>query len=306
MENKDSTKKVFGLAIRIGGISLLLKGKTSQNKGFKDPCYTKFLSHESSRTSLIFKQSNERLPDKIYRHRFDSPGLWSIDFNDNSDFRIELKGRGKRPLAYVEVSVKGKKGFIYTNNKGLEGRMSEFFAQRLFSLPFSYPVDEVIFMNILPLYKGLLLHACGIDDNGKGYIFSGFSGAGKSTMARQWLRKRGVRLLNDDRVIVREMRRNFYIFGTPWHGEINKCDPGMVRLKTIFLIKHGSENKARPLSPSEAVTSLIARSFSPLWDREGMERAMEVIERLVRKVPCYELSFKPDKGVINYIRSVDL
>lgn len=306
MNIKNSKNSRFsGTIIRIGGVSLLLNGKLSQNKEFQDPCYGKFLSPELSKPLLIFKQSNERLPDKIYRHRFDSPGLWSIDFNDNSDFRIELKGRGKRPLAYVEVSVKGKKGFIYTNNKESE-RMSEFFAQRLASLPFSYPVDEVIFMNILPLYKGLLLHACGIDDNGKGYIFSGFSGAGKSTMARQWLRKRGVRLLNDDRVIVREMRRNFYIFGTPWHGEINKCDPGMVRLKTIFLIKHGSENKARPLSPSEAVTGLIARSFSPLWDREGMERAMEVIERLVRKVPCYELSFKPDKGVINYIRSVDL
>lgn len=291
------------MKISIGGVLLYLNASLN-NEIIKDPCYRKFLSSKTLTPFLTFRFSNNKLPDKKYSNCFDSPGLWSIDFNDHSDFCIQLRGRDGKPVAYIEVSVKSKKGFIYTSNKESEGRMSEFFAQRLSSLPFSYPVDKVIFMNILSLYKGVLLHACGVDDNGKGYIFSGFSGAGKSTMARQWLGKRGVRLLNDDRVIVREMRRNFYAFGTPWHGEINKCDPGMVRLKAIFLIKHGRENKVRPLSLSEAAAGLIARSFSPLWDREGMGKTMEVIERLARKVPCYELSFKPDKGVINYIRGV--
>lgn len=306
MENKDSSEKVFGVAIRIGGISLSLKGKTTQNKGFKDPCYSKFLSHESSRTSLIFKRSNERLPEKIYRHHFDSPGLWSIDFDDHCDFCIQLRGRDRKPLADIEVSVKDKKGFIYINNKESGERMSEFFAQRLSSLPFSYPVDEVIFMNILPLFKGILLHACGINDNGNGYVFSGFSGAGKSTMAKQWLGVRGVRLLNDDRVIIRETRGNFYVHGTPWHGELRDCDPGKARLKAVFFIRHGRENNIRPLSLSEAVTGMIARSFSPLWDREGMQKVIEVVEKIVRKIPCYELSFRPDHNVINYIRSLGI
>lgn len=294
------------MRIKIGGVSLSLEGM--DKKGI-NACYKKFISGVMSRPFLTFRFSN-RPPEKKYSNRFDSTGLWSIDFNSYRDFCIELRGRDRKTIAHVEVSAKEGKGVIYINSRSclspLQGSRPTKPYEPLCGLPFYYPVDEVIFMNILPLFKGILLHACGVDDNGEGYIFSGFSGAGKSTMARQWLGKRGVRLLNDDRVIVRETKRNFYVFGTPWHGEINKCDPNMVRLKAVFLIKHGSENKVRTLSLSEAVTGILTRSFSPLWDKEGMERTMEVIERLVRKVPCYELAFSPDKGVINYIRGVEI
>lgn len=283
------------MRINIGGISLLLSEK---NAKVTDPCYQKFLSSRHSNHCLRFRLSSTNYPERHYSHRFDSPGLWSIMFNNNRDFCIELRGQKGMPVACIEVLLDRGKGTIYQcTGKDSLG---------LPPLPFRYPVDEVIFMNILSLYNGLLLHSCGIDDNGRGYIFSGFSGSGKSTLAKQWSGESGVRLLNDDRVIVREIKGSFYAFGTPWHGEIALCDPGKVRLVAIFFIKHGRDNSVKPLSLSEAVSGIIARSFSPLWDKDGMARTLEVAERLARKIPCYELSFYPDRGVIDYIRGIEI
>ncbi len=306
------------MKIKIGGISLSLK--RAGNEAIKDPCYRRFLSTEGGCAHITF-EGCKNLPDKSYHGRFDSPGLWSIAFNDHADFCIELRGGSRRPIAFVQVSVKEKKGYIHAPLSVLRascsvvhygipnhGQQSMEYGPRntVTSLPFHYPVDEVIFINILPLYRGILLHACCINDNGKGYIFSGFSGAGKSTMAKQWLNADGAKVLNDDRTIVREIRGLFYAYGTPWHGELTVCEPERVRLRAVFIIRHGSNNNIRTLSLSEAVSGIVARSFSPLWDRKGMHRAVEIIERLVRNTPCYELMFRPDRDVIEYIRSLDI
>ena len=50
--------------------------------------------------------------------------------------------------------------------------------------PFSYPLDELIIINLLCRKYGLLVHSCGFVYKDKGYLFIGSSGAGKSTMAR--------------------------------------------------------------------------------------------------------------------------
>ncbi len=292
------------MKIKIGGISLSLK--RAGNEAIKDPCYRRFLSTEGGRAHITFEDC-KNLPDKRYQGCFDSPGLWSIAFNDHADFCIEVRGGSTRPIAFVQVSVKEKKGCVHIKDPSGLARLSRY-RRSIFPclLPFHYPVDEVIFINILPLYKGILLHACCINDNGNGYIFSGFSGAGKSTMAKQWLNADGAKVLNDDRTIVREIRGLFYAYGTPWHGELTACEPERVRLRAVFIIRHGSKNSIRTLSLSEAVSGIIARSFSPLWDRKGMHRAVEIIERLVRDIPCYELMFRPDRDVIEYIRSLDI
>lgn len=288
------------MEIRIGDVSLTLKGAGSER--INDPCYSKFITKEGLIPSLRFEFSN-KTPKKTYENRFDSPGLWALDFNDIRDFCIEMKGYNRKAIATIQVSFKDKRGLIYLRDNGsaLKGSLTK----RLSCLPFCYPVDQVIYINILPLYKAILLHACGIKENGKAYLFSGFSGAGKSTMAKQWLGLEGIKVLNDDRIIVRELRGVFYAYGTPWHGELSKCEPERGRLRALFIIRHGKDNNLRPLSLSEATSGIITRSFLPFWDKEGMEKAIDVIERLVRKVPCYELTFRPDRTVVTYIRSLE-
>src|SRR5262249_20236905 len=68
--------------------------------------------------------------------------------------------------------------------------------------PLEYPLDELLVIHYLARERGLEVHACGVRDaDGRGYLFAGQSGAGKSTIARLWLGEPAATILSDDRVI---------------------------------------------------------------------------------------------------------
>ncbi len=69
--------------------------------------------------------------------------------------------------------------------------------------PFVYPFDEVVFLARLSRERGVLVHACGLALGGRGLLFLGTSGAGKSTTARLWKERGGVTILSDDRIVIR-------------------------------------------------------------------------------------------------------
>ena len=62
---------------------------------------------------------------------------------------------------------------------------------------------ELILRTAILFSGGLVFHSSGLDDNGKGLVFIGHSGAGKSTQAGLWSREPGVIAMNDDRIAVR-------------------------------------------------------------------------------------------------------
>ena len=170
--------------------------------------------------------------------------------------------------------------------------------------PFFGPVLELLTIKNLARGRGAILHACGIELNGKGYLFAGESGAGKSTLAGLWDRQPGAVVLSDDRTIVRAQDGRFRMYGTPWHGEARFGRPGGVTLEKIFFLRHAPRNAVRDVARACAVTRLLTCSFPPYWDGAGMEFVMEFFSNLVAAVPCQALSFAPDKQVIELIRAL--
>ena len=49
--------------------------------------------------------------------------------------------------------------------------------------PFEYPLDGLILYYLTVIHGDIMIHASGVNNAGHGYIFSGVSGKGKSTMA---------------------------------------------------------------------------------------------------------------------------
>ena len=171
--------------------------------------------------------------------------------------------------------------------------------------PLNRPLGEVLFSHLLTVTgRGVLFHACGIAQDGRGTLFAGVSGAGKTTMSRLWLSEPNVTLLNDDRIIIRERDGAFWMYSTPWHGEEKSVTNMAVPLDRVFIIGHGTENSARKLRTSSAVASMLARSFPTHWDSNGMSFALGFLEALSREVPCYKLEFVPNRSVVEYVSSV--
>jgi hypothetical protein len=192
--------------------------------------------------------------------------------------------------------------------------------------PLGYPLDELLIMHRLTQEKAIELHGCGIvRADGNGNLFVGHSGAGKSTTTRLWTAREDVEVLSDDRIIVRrdeqqqvphlrfaEVRNDnaFFscghkhtmrMYGTPWHGEAMYASPNCAPLARIFILEHGRGNVLTPLSPSQAVAELFARSFVPFHRHEYVDSALAFLQEVVDTVPVYRYAFEPDPRAVDTI-----
>ena len=169
--------------------------------------------------------------------------------------------------------------------------------------PLEYPLDELLVIGLLARSQGVQLHACGaVDEDGRGYMFPGQSGAGKTTIALLWARRNGCKLLSDDRIVLRQRRVQVWMYGTPWHGEAGFALPDGAPLSAVMILEHGENNAVTALRVAVATAELVARSFPPFYDPEGVASTLQVLDGTVDSVPCFRLRFMPDSRVIEFVR----
>lgn len=142
------------------------------------------------------------------------------------------------------------------------------------------------------------LHASLIDWKGRGILFLGPSGVGKTTQAELWQQYRGARIINGDIVYVQERAEGFYGLGTPWHGSSPYCENDSVPLAGLVVLKQRQENSIRPLSRFELVSRVADSLFYPQWAEGGMEICLEVLDHLLKALPVYELACRPDEEAV--------
>jgi hypothetical protein len=163
---------------------------------------------------------------------------------------------------------------------------------------------ELLLRTKILLTDGLVFHASGIDDNGRGIVFVGHSGAGKSTQAGLWSQVPGALVINEDRIAVRPNASGVTCYGTPWGGTAGIARNHHAPLSALILLEQAPENDIQPLSPSASAPLLLARAFLPYWDRALMQRAMANLNALLERVPVYRLRCRPEPEVISLVRSV--
>jgi hypothetical protein len=168
--------------------------------------------------------------------------------------------------------------------------------------PLGYPLDELLIMHRLTQERAIELHSCGIvRGQGRGNLFVGHSGAGKSTTTRLWTEFETVEVLSDDRIIVREHDGEMFMYGTPWHGEAKFASPNRAPLQRIFILQHGHGNVLTRLSASQGVAELFARSFVPFHRHEYIDSALDFLQSLVAVTPCYLYEFEPSPTAVERI-----
>ncbi|MCK7514181.1 MAG: hypothetical protein MZV70_65980 [Desulfobacterales bacterium] len=154
--------------------------------------------------------------------------------------------------------------------------------------------------------RGVEIHACGlIDSSGRGRLFAGQSGDGKTTMAKLWQDEPAVTVLSDDRIVLRKRDGRIWMYGTPWHGDARLSSPVGTPLTTIYTLRHGSTNGLVPQRVAESVSGLFARSFVPFHDPVGLSFTLDFLQDVAENVPCHELSFVADKKVIKIVQAMD-
>ena len=175
-----------------------------------------------------------------------------------------------------------------------------------FVFPLAYPMGELFIMNVLGKGMGVMVHAAGIAYQGKGYLFLGRSGAGKTTIANLWHQQPDALVLNDDKVIIRIEKDGYRIYGTPWHGEGGLASPQDVPLKHIFLLEQAKSNHLSTLSTTESILKLMNTSFLPLWNKDKIDFTLSLFNKLIQNVSTHNLGFLPDSTIIKFLRNLSI
>jgi hypothetical protein len=162
-------------------------------------------------------------------------------------------------------------------------------------------VMRILHSLILAQRGGFLLHAASGICDGRAFLFSGVSGAGKTTMTR--LAPPGITLLTDEISYIRPSASGYSAFGTPFAGELAR--PGencTAPISALFFLEQGPENRIDELPSAEAVRRLMRNILFFAEDKVLVEKLLATACDFVSRVPIRRLTFYPDARVWNEIR----
>ena len=155
---------------------------------------------------------------------------------------------------------------------------------------------EVVFLSLLALERRLserpclILHCAYLEYQGRAMLFSAPSGTGKTTQAGLWEQYRGSRTVNGDKALLEYDGKTWTANGWPVCGTSEVCENKKLPIGCIVMLSQAKLNQAWRLRPAEAFTSLYGQITMNRWDREELVKNLDLLERLVGKVPIYHLA----------------
>lgn len=150
-------------------------------------------------------------------------------------------------------------------------------------------------------YNTALFHAAVVNYEGKGYMFLGKSGTGKSTHARLWLKyNEGSELLNDDNPVVRiekDVDGNSVtrVYGSPWSGKTPCYKNEVYPLGGFVMLSQAPYNKIERLRGVRAYAALVPCISGKRWESVIADGLHKTENALAMNVPVWYLECLPDE-----------
>lgn len=148
---------------------------------------------------------------------------------------------------------------------------------------------------------GFLLHGAGVIRNGKAFLFSGVSGAGKTTISS--LIPKDAVLLTDEISYVRQDGEGYRACGTPFAGELARLgENASAPVDRLFFLAKGPENRIDPIETPDALRMLLRNILFFADDPELVKMVFRSACDFLARVPAFRLTFFPDTRVWDLIQ----
>ena len=143
-----------------------------------------------------------------------------------------------------------------------------------------------------------LFHAAVVSFKGKGYMFLGKSGTGKSTHARLWLKYiPGAELMNDDNPVVRVLPDgSAMVYGSPWSGKTPCYRNVSCPVGGIVALSQAPHNEIVRLTGIAAYAAVVPSISGKRWDRTIADGLHHTENALAGNVPVWHLDCLPDEA----------
>jgi hypothetical protein len=146
------------------------------------------------------------------------------------------------------------------------------------------------------LRGNLLLHASGIADGDKGFLFLGNSGAGKSTVASFAISLEKQVVADDIVLISRYQGCEYFLRYVPrFYPQLTSDSSLHPSLRGIFTLVQDTEDYLIPLSPislTKAINRGYQHTLSLQIPIQARQTSFQAISEISRRVPGYELHFR--------------
>ena len=264
-----------------------------------DERFTAFIAGAGDEPDLVIevKQEKALIPSeavKVFDARLieetpEGPGktgeaFWEVDAGGDFTYvRVSLKN----PVRYPLLIIPGGNRIwqLYTDEAGTDAD------------PLPYPLDGLILYFLTSRSGGIMVHGSGVICNGRGWVFTGRSGSGKTTIAGIF-DQNGDRVVHDDRLILIKEGGRWMMHSTPVY---RNDEPRSSGVDHLWIIGHGRSNISEPLSGAEAAGLTLANCIQQNWDSDAAARLAAAVADLASSVKVSRLQFLPDSSVRDYL-----
>lgn len=152
-----------------------------------------------------------------------------------------------------------------------------------------------IFCKSIIKYNAMLIHSSAIEYNGKAYLFSADSGVGKSTHTSLWRKAFGndVKMINDDKPVVRIFDGKAVAYGTPFDGGSGIANNISAPLGAVVFIERGENSSIRKAKTPEIIKKLYF-STAHFISRDTADKMLTNFENLLSCTDFYIMTCNMD------------
>ena len=281
--------------LEIGGYRISLV-QESDEPWFLARAYRPFLSAAGGPADLTVRLRPGVEPWSEGEIRFENRPFWHFRLERGGARLYGSFGRSRRPVrafrvdpSVAEVELRASPEF---RRSFVDHPESDTVSRALFE----EPLDQLFFIDRLAADRsGIVLHGAAVVDGDRAWIFAGESGRGKSTLSSA---VRAGTVLTDDRPIVRVEEGGFRVHGSPWYGQPDLKGAGSAKLAGIYLLDRSLPEGVHPIGRNPAFRELLHLAFPTYWIQEGLEFAMDLLDRILEGVPVARLSCRKGEDVV--------
>lgn len=289
--------------LTLGGLEAIVT--LAAGERLADDNYDVFAHAGADRAELRIELRRDRLPAERLgawmseRPLFDTGATWAIRATGDAAWAFHI-GPSSRcqmepplPHALVRGDFASARVYLEPAEEDSDGP-----SVRL------HPFDELLLRGRLGELGGMLVHASGVAIGGRGYLFLGDSGAGKSTTASLLEEVLGPDCVySDDRIVLRQVEGEWRMFGTPWHGTLPRARAGSLPLAGLCFLEQSRQNELIPLAGLERISSLLQVYLAPWWMPDAGVRLLRPVEELARApgIGMWRLRFRNDASTAPFL-----
>lgn len=145
---------------------------------------------------------------------------------------------------------------------------------------------------------GFILHSSRIAYEEGSVLFTGKSGIGKTTQANLWENHRNIKILGNDRTVIRKVDGKWMSYGYFVDGSSPVYSNEKREVKAIVVLEQAKFNKIEKLRGVTAVKEVMQQIIIDTWNTDMTEWGINLLLELMKDIPIYRLYCTPDEEAV--------